>query len=56
MPQLKSKLDPLSPAFTANAAHMRTLVDELNNRTSKEAHFVGQVAEGYLTTLSSDRQ
>jgi len=39
MPQLKSKLDALSPNFIANAAHMRTLVDELNHRSS-------QVAEG----------
>ncbi len=44
MPQLKSKLDPLSPAFTANAAHMRTLVDELNNRTRKVANGGGAVA------------
>ena len=39
MPQLKSKLDALSPNFIANAAHMRTLVDELTHRSS-------QVAEG----------
>ena len=44
MPQLKSKLDLLSPAFTANAAHMRTLVDELNNRTRKVADGGGAVA------------
>ena len=44
MPQLKSKLDPLSPTFTANAAHMRTLVDELNNRTRKVADGGGAVA------------
>lgn len=44
MPQLKSKLDPLSPAFTANAAHMRTLVDELNNRTRKVADGGGAMA------------
>ena len=44
MPQLKSKLDPLSPAFAANAEHMRTLVDELNNRTRKVADGGGAVA------------
>ena len=44
MPQLKTKLDPLSPTFTANAAHMRTLVDELNNRTRKVADGGGAVA------------
>jgi 3-methylcrotonyl-CoA carboxylase beta subunit len=49
MPQLKSKLDPLSPAFTANAAHMRTLVDELNNRTSKVAEGGGADANAKHT-------
>jgi 3-methylcrotonyl-CoA carboxylase beta subunit len=49
MPQLKSKLDPLSPAFTANAAHMRTLVDELNNHTSKVAEGGGADANAKHT-------
>ena len=59
MPQLKSKLDALSPAFTANAAHMRTLVDELNNHTNKVAEGGGadanakHVARGKL--LPRDR-
>ncbi len=49
MPQLKSKLDPLSPAFTANAAHMRTLVDELNNHTRKVAEGGGADANAKHT-------
>jgi len=49
MPQLKSKLDPLSPAFTTNAAHMRALVDELNNRTNKIAEGGGAEANAKHT-------
>jgi 3-methylcrotonyl-CoA carboxylase beta subunit len=49
MPQLKSKLDPLSPAFTINAAHMRMLVDELNNHTSKVAEGGGADANAKHT-------
>ncbi len=49
MPQLKSKLDSLSPAFIANAAHMRALVDELNNHTSKVAEGGGADANAKHT-------
>jgi 3-methylcrotonyl-CoA carboxylase beta subunit len=49
MPQLKSKLDPLSPTFITNAAHMRTLVDELNTHTSKVAEGGGADANAKHT-------
>jgi 3-methylcrotonyl-CoA carboxylase beta subunit len=39
MPQIKSKLDASSPAFQANAAHHRALVEDLKR-------VVGRVAEG----------
>ena len=59
MPQLKSKLDTASPAFNANAAHMRSLVDELRDNTEKVAQGGGadanakHVARGKL--LPRDR-
>ena len=37
MPVLKSKLDPASPAFAANAAAMDGLVEELRSKTAKAA-------------------
>jgi len=37
MPILKSKLDPASPAFAANAAAMDVLLDELREKTAKAA-------------------
>ena len=49
MPQLKSKLDTLSPAFTANAAHMRALVEELNIHTNKAAEGGGADANAKHT-------
>ena len=48
MPQLKSKLDTASPAFTANAAQMRSLVDELNANTAKVAHGGGTEANAKI--------
>ena len=59
MPQLKTKLDTASPAFTANASHMRGLVDELRANTEKVAQGGGadanakHVARGKL--LPRDR-
>ncbi len=44
MAQLKSKLDLSSPAFIANAAQMRTLVEELTNRSRKVVEGGGQEA------------
>ena len=49
MPQLKSKLDTASPAFTANAAQMRSLVDELHANTAKVAQGGGTEANAKHT-------
>ena len=50
MPQLKSKLDTASPAFTANAAQMRSLVDELHANTAKVAQGGGTEANAKHTS------
>jgi 3-methylcrotonyl-CoA carboxylase beta subunit len=44
MPQLKSRLDTSAPAFAANTAHMRTLVEELDNHTRRIAEGGGAAA------------
>ncbi len=49
MPQLKSKLDTLSPAFAANAAQMRSLVDELHANTARVAEGGGADANAKHT-------
>ncbi|HEX9390221.1 MAG TPA: carboxyl transferase domain-containing protein [Usitatibacteraceae bacterium] len=49
MPQLKSKLDTLSPAFAANAAQMRSLVEELHAHTAKVAEGGGADANAKHT-------
>ncbi len=49
MPQLKSKLDTLSPAFAANAAQMRSLVEELQANTAKVAEGGGSDANAKHT-------
>ena len=49
MPQLKSKLDPLSPSFAANAEQMRTVVAELYAHTAKVADGGGKDANAKHT-------
>ncbi len=37
MPELKSSVDPRSPTFRANAAHNRSLAEQLRARTAEAA-------------------
>jgi 3-methylcrotonyl-CoA carboxylase beta subunit len=45
MPILRSKLDPASPAFTANVAHHRALVDDLRAQVARVAEGGGPDAQ-----------